>query len=171
MVSLSLPEAAKRFLQRKRKFGVIAHTFAVYPERRQTLIYEALGLCRRSICVATPFISADILSVLDYASARSVVRVLIGDSQPDEIWNIVRLRSRTGFEVRVCSGLHLKLSIFDSLFLVNGSANLTSISIANPGEEFTVIVDEGESEFALERFFALWNEHGPSILNSNAATP
>jgi hypothetical protein len=160
---ICLPETAKRFLYRKRRFDEIAQAFTANPERRQTLIYEALSLCRHSVCVSTPYISADILAVLDYVSLRCLVRIMIGSSQPDEIWKLLRTRSRPGFEVRVCSNLHLQEVIFDSLFLVHGSANLTSISVTRPNEKFSVMVDESRTELELEKFFEFWNGQGSPV--------
>jgi hypothetical protein len=76
---------------------------------------------------------------------------------------LLRARSRPGFEIRVCTDLHLKEAIFDSLFVVRGSANLTSISIARPSETFSVLVDESCSEVALEDFFCIWNGRGAPV--------
>jgi hypothetical protein len=154
---LCLPETAKRFLRRKNRFEEIADAFSTNPERRQTLIYEALSLSRHSICLSTPYISSDILSVLDYVAIKCPVRVVIGSKQPDDVWNLLRTRSRPGFDVRVARNLHLKVSVFDSLFLIIGSANLTSIGITRPVEGF-VEVDESKTQHALESFFDVWND-------------
>jgi hypothetical protein len=67
------------------------------------------------------------------------------------------------FQVRVCIDLHLKESVFDSLFLVHGSANLTSIGITRPNESFSVMVDESRTELVLEKFFEFWNGQGPLV--------
>jgi hypothetical protein len=77
---------------------------------------------------------------------------------------LLRTRARPGFEVRVCTGLNLKEAIFDSLFLVHGSANLTSIAITRPNEEFSVMVDESCAELVLEQFFQFWNGQGSPVL-------
>jgi hypothetical protein len=154
---ICLPETANRFLRRKGRFEDIAEAFSSFPERRQTLIYEALSLSRHSICLSTPYISADILSVLDYVAIKCPVRIVIGNKQPDDVWNLLRARSRPGFDVRVARNLHLKLSVFDSLFLIGGSANSTSIGISRQVERF-VQVDESNTQHALESFFDVWND-------------
>ena len=161
---ICLPETAKRFLYRKRRFDQIAQTFTACPERRQTLVYEALSLSRHSVCISTPYISADILAVLDYVSLRCLVRVLIGPTQPDAIWDLLGTRLSERFQVRVCTDLHLKGSVFDSLFLIKGSANLTSIGVTRPNESFSVMVDESRTELVLEEFFELWNGQEPLTL-------
>ena len=105
--------------------------------------------------------------MLDFASVRSLVRILIGPRQTEEVRDLVRLRSRPGFEVRVCTDLHLKIAIFDSLFLMLGSANLTSLSVARPDEAFSTIVDEAESESVFQQFFKVWHAEGQFVMDAH----
>ncbi|MEO8656824.1 MAG: phospholipase D-like domain-containing protein [Bryobacteraceae bacterium] len=155
---ICLPESDKRFIRRKSHFEEIANAFSRYPERRQTLIYEALSHSRHSIYLSTPYVSADIIAVLDYVAVKTPVRLVIGDIQPEEVWKLLRSRTRPGFEVRVALHLHLKLSIFDSLFLISGSGNLTAMSLERQTEQFSTLVDEDETQQHLEHFFDVWND-------------
>jgi hypothetical protein len=151
------PMSRKDYIRKKRKFSEIASLFQTVSDRRQTLLYEALHQTTHSLFVSTPFIDESTLSVLDFMSVKCPVRLIVGPEQRKAVWRLIESRAGKGLEVRVCPSLHLKQVIFDSLLLMAGSANLTSVSWHYPTELFSLIVEEAASQNALNRFFDLWS--------------
>ncbi|WP_292420261.1 DUF4365 domain-containing protein [Mesorhizobium sp.] len=164
LTEICSPESRKKFFKKRAMLYEIASIFQENFDGRQSLLYNALHLVEHSLFVAVPYIDAAMLSVLDFLSCKTKVYLAIGSDQSKEVRNLLRAGLGKGIEVRIFPGLHLKCVIFDSLLVMDGSANLTSVSLSSPQEQFSFLVEEASCQAALERFFDIWSgRHGPFL--------
>ncbi len=149
------PDFKRDFLRRKQRFIKVSRAFETDIDRRQTLVYEALHQAKHSLLISSPLVSEDVIAILDYVAVKCPVRLVVGPSQSESVWRIIRSRARQGFEIKVCPNLHLKQIVFDSLLVMTSSANLAFIDLHKNHE--VLDVNEARSEEALGMFFDLWN--------------
>jgi phosphatidylserine/phosphatidylglycerophosphate/cardiolipin synthase-like enzyme len=138
--------------------NMIAKRFHDLSQLRVGLLHEAFAFARRSIYVATPLISADILAVLEYVSQHAHVRVLLGEAQDESVLKLTAELRSDRFQIRCLPQLHLKALIVDDYFLFVSSAGMTrsSWNDLNP-ESMMPITDPGEIRAESEAFLALWD--------------
>jgi hypothetical protein len=156
---LCLPEAAQRFARRQRVFAKISNDIQGHPESRWTLLYQALHLSRKVVCLYAPFISEHLIAVLDFVSIDCPVRAIIGPNQTESTIDFLRRRHSDVLQVKIAPSLHRKALIIDSAIVVFGSGNFTDTGFANTNtESFEASTAEYRVRAALGEFFANW-EH------------
>jgi hypothetical protein len=124
----------------------------------------ASRLARRSVIVATPFMTADVAAFLVRACDDGVAKdrrlltavnaapVEAGYLDPDAVEEFIA----AGFTVRSLRNLHAKIFIADDRWALVGSGNLTTAGSNGGNAELGVVLDSGQAGKARREYFDPW---------------
>lgn len=123
-------------------------------------LFEILQRAGTAIEAASPFISIELLSLLDFIASKIPVRVLISETALDQPWIRDGMRP-VNVAVRVVGQLHSKFIIVDHRELFIGSANLTSHGFRNKNEVLVSNNQEHIVHDCFQRFREMWQGGHP----------